>query len=414
MDDGELIPQKPRISFQIIDETGGAFSRGAKEQTGPAHSREQAARPQEPRREEPRRETRSARPSAEAPRARQTRPAAPVRRETPRRRRSVMPVVASVLAVVVVGGTAFVGIRAVKSGEAQQPAVSQGVLTSESYRLPAALAVEPVDSQETKEAEGVSSVSLADPQAAGYFETESTTAGSAPAGVTAPSSVDNSADTATKLKQWSAYNSDIKAWLTVPGTNIDYPVCWASDINYYLSRGYDKNYSYYGVVWTNPETTFGTASQISPNTVLYGHNWTNYSANPRIASPNDIMFAQLTSYHHLSFAQQHPFIYYTTPDGGTMTFKIFATFYTEVAFDYINANGGQYILDGALARSIHDYHVDVNTSDKIVTLSTCTRAYGKTSNQRFVVMARLLREGEGAGNSNITDNPGHQEPNVWG
>lgn len=214
------------------------------------------------------------------------------------------------------------------------------------------------------------------------------------------------------MGHWMSVNPDVKAWLKVPGTNIDYPVVWANDINYYLHKGYDKSYSYNGVVWTNPETVFGDASQISANTVLYGHNWTNYSGTPRIASPNDVMFGQLTSFHYLSFAQQHPVVYYTTAQGETMTFKIFATFYTEVAFDYINAAGGQYIIDGALARSRHNYNVDVSSSDKLLTLSTCTRAYGATNQQRFVVMARLLRSGESASNGSITDNPGHQTPRL--
>ena len=33
---------------------------------------------------------------------------------------------------------------------------------------------------------------------------------------------------------------------------------------------------------------------------------------------------------------------------------------------------------------------------KLLTLSTCTRAYGKREDQRFVVMARQLRAGEDA------------------
>ena len=418
--DGELIHPKPRVSFQIIDETGGAFRRRAKEPEEAAPPKEQAPRSRRedaPRAEAPRPpRAGSGRPARQQPaRFRQDReeePSVPAKSPRPHRRR-VVPVVLSALAVVCLGGGVYLGIQALAGGETA-PA-DPATLTSQSYRLPTALSVEPVEMRAAQQqAQGVASVTLTDPLAAGFFETKSTTDGQAPAGVTAPSNVDNSADTLTKLDQWNDYNSDIKAWLTVPGTNIDYPVCWASDVNYYLHLGYDKQYSYYGVVWSAPGTTFGTASQLSPNTVLYGHNWTNYSANPRIAAEEDIMFAQLTSFHHLSFAQEHPVIYYTTPEGGTMTFKIFAAFYTEVAFDYINSDGGQYILDGALARSIHDYNVDVTTSDKIITLSTCTRAYGQTSNQRFVVMGRLLRKGESASNNNITDNPGHQKPNVWG
>lgn len=223
----------------------------------------------------------------------------------------------------------------------------------------------------------------------------------------------SSSNLSALARQWRrTVNDDIRGWIRVPGTNINYPVCYHPDVNYYTHRGYYKEPSHMGVVWTNGGTKFGTGSQISNNTVLYGHNWTNISSNPRVASPGDQMFAQLTGYHHLSTAQANPYIYYSTEDAN-MTFKIFACFYTEVGFNYINPAGGQYIIDEAMRRSRHNFDVDVNSSDKILTLSTCTRAYGATSNQRFVVMARLLRPGESVSPYRITANPNHKQPSVW-
>ena len=71
------------------------------------------------------------------------------------------------------------------------------------------------------------------------------------------------------------------------------------------------------------------------------------------------------------------------------------------------------IISEARRRSRHSFDVDVNSSDKIVTLSTCTRAYGQTSNQRFVVMGRLLRPGESIGPVTVTSDPNHKQPSVW-
>ena len=242
---------------------------------------------------------------------------------------------------------------------------------------------------------------------------EETTETAAPA-ATAAFNQTSAGDYSALARQWRrTVNDDIRAWIRVPGTNINYAVCYHPDVNYYTHRGYYKESSYMGVIWTNGGTKFGSKSQISNNTVLYGHNWTNVSSNPRIASPNDTMFAQLTGYHHLSTAQANPYIYYSTEDEN-MVFKIFACFYTEVGFNYISPSGGQNIIDEALRRSRHKFNVDVNSSDKILTLSTCTRAYGQTSNQRFVVMARLLRPGETVSPYSITSRPNHKQPNVWG
>ncbi len=51
-------------------------------------------------------------------------------------------------------------------------------------------------------------------------------------------------------------------------------------------------------------------------------------------------------------------------------------------------------LIGDLPDSTMFSGVSVNESDTLLTLSTCTRQLGSSSEQRFVVVARLLRDGE--------------------
>lgn len=221
---------------------------------------------------------------------------------------------------------------------------------------------------------------------------------------------------AGNIAYWKSINNDVVGWLRIPGTNIDWPVVQnTQSVNYYTSLGYDKQYSKNGVIWTNPGTrTSSSASGLSSNTVIYGHNWTNYGASPRIGYSGDVMFAQLTAYHWLSMAQSYPYFYYSTAQGGVFPIKIFACFYTELAFAYNVTEGDMnYIINEARRRSRHSFDVDVNASDKIVTLSTCTRAYGATSNQRFVVMGRVLRPGETIGPVTVTSNPNHKQPSVW-
>ena len=217
------------------------------------------------------------------------------------------------------------------------------------------------------------------------------------------------------IKAYQAVNSDVKGWLKIPGTNIDYPVLYDNRVfvgaavpHFYLDKNLYKQQSRNGVIYASPSTAFGTSVNLSNNTVLFGHNWTNVSANPRIGSANDVMFAQLTSFHHLSFAKQNPYIYYSTADQ-EMIWVVFAAFYTDMAFDYINPNpdsaGMIDLITGAWLRSRHIYGVEMKTTDKILTLSTCTRAYGKSDQQRFVVMARLLRPDEQLTDIPISANP---------
>ena len=222
---------------------------------------------------------------------------------------------------------------------------------------------------------------------------------------------------ASNLSYYQSLNSDVKAWLKIPGTNINYPVLQnASEDHYYLHRGLDRGQSYYGVLWTQTATRFGSGDSLSSNNVIYGHNWKNcrWNAAPSTYYVGQQMFESLLSYHYTSWAEQYPYIYYSTPSE-EMAFVIFACFYTEGSDWYINAEGNiDGVISGAQSRSRHNFGVDVNSSDKLLTLSTCTRYYGNTDNQRFVVMARLLRPGEEMGPVSVTYNPNHQQPNVWG
>ncbi|MEG1849818.1 MAG: hypothetical protein RR197_04595, partial [Oscillospiraceae bacterium] len=64
------------------------------------------------------------------------------------------------------------------------------------------------------------------------------------------------------------------------------------------------------------------------------------------------------------------------------------------------------IIQTAKAKDIHKLNVPVGANDKIITLSTCTRVLGAGDNQRFVVMARLLRADEDISKAiSVTANP---------
>ena len=221
---------------------------------------------------------------------------------------------------------------------------------------------------------------------------------------------------AGNIASWKKKNNDVMGWLKIPNTNINYPVVMNDDNLYYNSKGYYKEPSKNGVIWGDCWNKTGNSSQISKNNIIYGHNWTNVSSNPKIGRAQDVMFGQLTSFHHLGFAQKTPYIHYSTEDEA-MTWKVFAAFYTETPLDYLIQNDStdaymRNMINEAKARSLHQYDVKVDENDKILTLITCTRAYGQTANQRFVVMARLMRPGEKIEEVKITAHNNFKRPNV--
>ncbi len=212
-------------------------------------------------------------------------------------------------------------------------------------------------------------------------------------------SASSSSLSANVKKYQKDVNSDTVGWIQVPNTNISYPVVQASDNNYYAAKDIYKNASQNGVIYADYECKLnGTVG--STNTILYGHNWTNVRSPIRKNNANDVMFAQLHSYVYLDVAQKSPFIYFSTANKDYV-WQVFSVFYTPSTWtDYIYAEPNSGVVKTAIKNSIHDFNVNVSSSDKILTLSTCTRMLGNHNNQRFVVMAKLVPAGTAA--TNIT------------
>ena len=205
-------------------------------------------------------------------------------------------------------------------------------------------------------------------------------------------------------------NDDTIGWIRIPNTNVDYPVVYKAGVEnyaYYESKGYDKQYSKDGVIWADYECTF---PELSQNTTLYGHNWHNIYT-PRTQAnmqANDLMFSLVMSYNYTDFAQENPFVYFSTTEQDCV-FQVFASYYTDLNFGYnyaqMSQEDFQKVIAEAKAKSLSNYNVPVTSEDKIVTLSTCTRVHGNTNNQRFVVMAKLVPVGTPSTTISTHSNP---------
>ena len=267
------------------------------------------------------------------------------------------------------------------------------------------------DSVEIREQVGGSTdpTAPADPSAPAPEAGEESTTDPVPETPKAPSETASTASLSGKAQNHKkTVNGDTVGWLSIPNTNINYPVVQYSDNSYYVYKNYYKQYDQNGVIYADCDDQLN--GRLSKNNIIYGHNWSNVYSR-KVADPSDIMFGQLPSFHTLSFAQKTPFIYFSTLDKDYV-WQVFSVFYVEESFNYITADPSsshfKTIISEALKRSLHDYHVNVTTSDQILTLSTCTRVYGQRSDQRFVVMAKRVKPGTPA--TSITANPNPKQP----
>ena len=198
---------------------------------------------------------------------------------------------------------------------------------------------------------------------------------------------------AAKAKQYKTnINGDIIGWLNIPGTGIDYPVTHTNNNSYYMNHNIYKQSDRNGALLADYECNFNNG--LPTNTVIYGHNWNNYQGDIADNNPKDIMFDEVHKYADATFAKNHPYIYFSTTSKD-YKYQVFAAFYTHVnwtdyLYTYPNATRMQNIISTAKNSSLHNFGVNVSTSDKIISLSTCTRMKGNTNQYRFVVMAKLV------------------------
>ena len=198
------------------------------------------------------------------------------------------------------------------------------------------------------------------------------------------------------FKKLKNINSEIVGWITVPHTNIDYPVLFHKDdtlnSQYYLYKNYEKNYSEYGSIFVDFRSQQGMKSK---NVVMHGHHMMDGS-----------MFSNLLKYGKTSidmdFYKKSPTFTVSTPEGESV-YKIISVYKTtgdKDASDFFNYIQGDFSSDAEFmnyvynvrARSMVDCPVDVNEKDSLVTLSTCS--YEVHSNYRTVVVGRKVRNGE--------------------
>lgn len=177
-------------------------------------------------------------------------------------------------------------------------------------------------------------------------------------------------------------NSDLVGWITIDGTNINYPVMQTKeDPDFYLKHGFDKSYSEYGVPYVQADCEIGK----SDNIIIYGHNMRNGT-----------MFSDLEKYADEEFYRSHRYINFDTlTDYGT--YEIFAVFrtvaYSEDGFKYYNfvdledAEDFNSFVEKCKELSLYETVVTAEYGDKLLTLSTCE--YTRT-NGRFVVVAKLV------------------------
>ena len=173
-------------------------------------------------------------------------------------------------------------------------------------------------------------------------------------------------------------NSDTVAFLKVNGTNINYPVVQSNDNSYYLTHSYDKSKNDAGWVFLDYRNDINNLSQ---NTIIYAHGrWdTTMFGSLKNVFKNDWYNKTDNYVIHLSTPSYNSlwqvFSVYSIP---TETYYLTSNFVTTESF--------QTFLNTIEGRSKWNFNAEVNTNDKILTLSTCYN-----DKEKVVLHAKLIK-----------------------
>lgn len=195
----------------------------------------------------------------------------------------------------------------------------------------------------------------------------------------------NGVSVQTKFADIYKLNSDFRGWITISGTDIDYPVMQTmEDEEFYIHKDFDKEYSSAGTLFVDTESSL---TEPSDNIVIYGHNMKTGK-----------MFHDLLEYESEDFYKEHKFIRFDTIyENGT--YEVIAAYRTEIypvdytGFKYYQffnaANEEEFnnFVENSKALTYYDIPVSAEYGDTLLTLSTC--AY-HTDEGRFVVVAKKI------------------------
>ncbi len=196
------------------------------------------------------------------------------------------------------------------------------------------------------------------------------------------SAPDGEEETLSNFETLLQKNSDMVGWISVSGTNINYPVMQTkNNPNYYLKRNFNKEYSDLGVPYVQENCDLAA----SDNIIIYGHH-----------IKGGKMFGSLDKFTSKFFYEKHKIIQFNTLTEQSQ-YQIIAVFKTIAYsasgfryYDFVNAED-EADFNAYVSRckelALYDTGVTAKYGDKLLTLSTCKRF---AENGRLVVVAKKI------------------------
>ena len=182
------------------------------------------------------------------------------------------------------------------------------------------------------------------------------------------------------LKDLKKLNPDVKAWIQVPKTNIDYPVVQGQDDMEYINKNVYGEFELSGAIFLS---CLNKDDFSGPYNLVYGHNMKNGG-----------MFADVADFTNKEYFETHQKgkLYLTD---ATRKIRFFACMKVTAADAKIYHPDGyrkenlKDLLDYIQANAVQYRDVNVADENSLIALSTCSEA---ETNGRVVLIGKLERE----------------------
>ena len=222
-----------------------------------------------------------------------------------------------------------------------------------------------------------------------FFEEDAPELAAAAAGAGEAANLEVEAQVLPEYEVILQENGDFAGWLTIEGTQIDYPVMLTRwDADYYLKRNYFGEDDINGTLFMDARTELAARST---NIIIYGHNMKSGQ-----------MFGSLKNYLDENYWNAHRQITFDTIyEKGT--YEIFAVCLAQVQdrgadgfryYDFIQADSEESFaefLDNVTQLSVFTETELPVYGDKLLTLSTCNNY---VEDGRLFLVARKCRDAE--------------------
>lgn len=171
-------------------------------------------------------------------------------------------------------------------------------------------------------------------------------------------------------------SSDIRGWIRLEGTRVDYPVIQSKDNDFYLNRAVNGDWNKVGT----PFMDFRNEGDFSDRmTVIYGHYMGDGS-----------MFTDIHNYKSQKFYDEHPYIDLYTPAGSYRILPVAGVFqnveYWDFTFDYDSDEAFLRQIDNWKAVSTFKSETEYDADDHFVVLTLCTY---DVENSRFLLIGKI-------------------------